>query len=78
MHHINTDTNVSLATLVELLSTGEEILIEKKGEPVAKISKYEGANSSMKKVGAFKGRVPPLDKLPEWDEDMQGYLGMKD
>jgi len=55
-HIIITDGDTTVSALVKILrSSGEEILIEEKGEAVAKIIKYENSFKG-NRVGALKTR----------------------
>jgi prevent-host-death family protein len=57
----------NLSKLVELAAAGEEILVVKAGEPVARLIAYENAPAPKRKPGAWKGKVwigPDFDTLP--------------
>jgi prevent-host-death family protein len=55
-----------LSRLIELAEAGEEVIISKRGKPIAKLIPY-AATKRPRRLGILKGRVriaPDFDRLP--------------
>jgi prevent-host-death family protein len=53
IHHAKTH----LSQLLEAVENGEEIVIARAGEPIAKLSAYQAPKSRMKFMGIDRGKV---------------------
>ncbi len=61
-----------LSRLVELAEGGEEVVIQRSGRPVARLTALESRRSVAEAFGALRGRIEMADDfddpLPELDE----------
>lgn len=62
------ESDIPLSQLVERAVAGEEVIINRKGEPIAKIIPYKPTIKKPRRGGQWKGKVklaPDFDELPE-------------
>lgn len=63
------DAKTNLSKLIEITSTGEEVIIAKAGKPVAKLSFYK-EKLKPRKLGLWKGKVWVSDDFDDEDEEI--------
>jgi prevent-host-death family protein len=66
------EAKTNLSKLVKRAAAGEEIIVAKAGEPVAKIVAYDGPTKKPRVPGSMKGQIwmaPDFDEIPEEFED---------
>jgi len=73
-------TNISaakaqLSALIQKVLDGEEVIIGKAGQPVAKLVKYEHRNKP-RKAGALRGKIRIAEDFDELPEDIADAFGM--
>lgn len=62
------EAKTNLSKLVQRAAAGEEIIVAKAGEPVAKIVAYTAPPKKPRVPGALKGKIwmaPDFDELPD-------------
>jgi prevent-host-death family protein len=74
-------TNISeakaqLSSLIERVSSGEEIIIGKAGKPVARLIRYEN-NRRPRRPGALKGKIKIAEDFDELPDDIASEFGME-
>jgi prevent-host-death family protein len=67
------EAKTNLSQLVRRAAAGEEIILAKAGEPVAKIVAYAPAKEP-RKPGALKGQIKILPGFDEIPEEFEEYL----
>ncbi len=73
-------TNISeakaqLSRLIEKVSSGEDVIIDKAGKPVARIIPYEHRRM-IREPGALKGKVEIADDFDTLPDDIAAAFGM--
>ena len=66
------EAKTNLSQLVKRAAAGEEIIVAKAGEPVAKIVAYEPPPKKPRVPGSMKGKIwmaPDFDEIPEEFEE---------
>jgi prevent-host-death family protein len=66
------EAKTNLSKLVKRAAAGEEIIVAKAGEPVAKIVAYTEPAKKPRVPGALKGQIwiaPDFDEIPEEFEE---------
>ena len=66
------EAKTNLSKLVKRAAAGEEIIVAKAGEPVAKIVAYSAPPKKPRVPGSMKGKIwiaPDFDEIPEEFED---------
>lgn len=63
------DAKTNLSKLIEITSTGEEVIIAKAGKPVAKLSFYK-EKLKPRKLGLLKGKIFVPDNFNDEDEEI--------
>ena len=66
------EAKTNLSQLVKRAAAGEEIIVAKAGEPVAKIVAYTEPPKQPRVPGSMKGQIwtaPDFDKIPEEFEE---------
>jgi prevent-host-death family protein len=74
-------TNISeakaqLSSLIERVSSGEDIIIGKAGKPVARLIRYEN-NRRPRRPGALKGKIKIAEDFDELPGDIASEFGME-
>lgn len=74
-------TNISeakaqLSSLIERVTSGEDIIIGKAGKPVARLIRYEN-NRKPRRPGALKGKIKIAEDFDELPDDIAGEFGME-
>ncbi|MBT3224823.1 MAG: type II toxin-antitoxin system prevent-host-death family antitoxin [Deltaproteobacteria bacterium] len=74
-------TNISeakaqLSSLIERVSSGEDIIIGKAGKPVARLIRYEN-NRRPRRPGALKGKIKIAEDFDELPDDIASEFGME-
>jgi len=74
-------TNISeakaqLSSLIERVSSGEDIIISKAGKPVARLIRYEN-NRRPRQPGALKGKIKIAEDFDELPDDIAREFGME-
>lgn len=59
------EAKTNLSRLLQRVEAGEEILIARNGEPLARLSRFEQPKPPKRKPGLMKGRI----RLPAEEED---------
>lgn len=73
------EAKTQLSRLVEQARSGEEVIVERSGRPVAKIVRYdEQPRGLMALKGIWKGQGYIPDDFDELPEDIQRAFGMID
>jgi prevent-host-death family protein len=67
------EAKTNLSKLVKRAAAGEEIIVAKAGEPVAKIVPYT-APKERRQPGALKGQIKILPGFDEIPEEFEEYL----
>ena len=70
------EAKTHLSKLVDLASKGEEVIICRAGEPVARLTAIKGKKSVKKtrKAGAWKGKVKMSDDFDETPKEFMKYF----
>lgn len=66
------EAKTNLSKLVQRAAAGEEIIVAKAGEPVAKIVAYTAPAKKPRVPGSMKGQIwiaPDFDEIPEEFEE---------
>lgn len=78
MHTINiTEAKAHLSEVINQVIAGEDIIIERMGKPVARISRYEPTQEQTR-VGLMAGQAIIPDDFDEWPLDEAIALGIID
>jgi prevent-host-death family protein len=73
------EAKTQLSRLVERARNGEEVIVERSGQAVAKIVPYEEKPAGLLALeGVWKGKVEIPDDFDELPEDLQRAFGMVD
>ena len=67
------EAKTNLSQLVKRAAAGEEIIVAKAGEPVAKIVAYTPSKEP-RKPGALKGQIKILPGFDEIPDEFEDYL----
>ncbi len=70
-----TEANAQFPALIEKVLAGQEVIIGKGGEPVAKLVRYERV-AKQGSPGALRGKIEIADDFDELPEDIAGAFGM--
>jgi len=70
------EVKAQLSQLVEEIATGSEVIIAKRGKPIARLSRIEGGKSEIR-FGILKGKVKEADDFdaPLPDEILTEFEG---
>jgi len=78
MRQINVhEAKTQLSRLLQEVEDGEEIVIARNGEPVARLVRHE-AERKPREPGWAKGRIEILEGFDEYDEQIARDFGMLD
>jgi len=70
MDHVNvSEARAHLSRLLDRVESGEEIIISRSGQPVARLLPYLGTVVT-RRPGAWRGRVQIADDFDELPEDL--------
>ncbi|MHB8490759.1 MAG: type II toxin-antitoxin system Phd/YefM family antitoxin [Solirubrobacteraceae bacterium] len=72
-----TEAKTQLSRLIERVRDGEEIVIRRGPEPVAKLVGYR-PEPKRRKLGRLEGRIWMSDDFDEPDEEMERLFGMRE
>jgi prevent-host-death family protein len=72
-----TDAKAKFSEVVDRVSRGEEIIVTRMGQPVARITPYEAAASN-RRLGFFNGRIRVAKDFDVWPDDIARDLGIRD
>jgi prevent-host-death family protein len=72
------EAKTQLSRLVESARHGEDVIVERRGRPVAKIVPYDEPRGLLTLEGVWKGKVKIADDFDELPEDLQRAFGMID
>jgi prevent-host-death family protein len=72
-----TEAKTQLSSLIERVSHGEEIVIRRGQEPVAKLVRYVPAGKR-RVPGDLKGQIWMSDDFDEPDEELERLFGMRE
>jgi prevent-host-death family protein len=72
------EVKVHLSQLIEEVASGTEVIIEKAGKPMARLSRIEGSKTQIQ-FGVLKGKVKVADDFdaPLPDEILSEFEGRK-
>jgi prevent-host-death family protein len=71
------EAKTHLSKLVERAQAGEEIVIARNGEPVARLVPVEHRNRMANVRGALKGKIWMADDFDELPDDIAEAFGMR-
>lgn len=78
MHAINiTEAKARLSEVVNQVLAGEDVIIERMGKPVVRISRYEPLQEKPR-LGLMEGQAHIPDDFDEWPLEEAEALGMID
>jgi prevent-host-death family protein len=72
------EAKTNFSRLVESARRGEDVIVERRGHPVAKIIPYDEPRGLMALEGIWKGKVEIVGDFDELPEDLQRAFGMID
>jgi prevent-host-death family protein len=72
------EAKTNLSRLVERARSGEDVILERSGRPVAKIVAYDEPRGLLALEGVWKGKGHIPDDFDELPEDIQRAFGMID
>ena len=72
-----TEAKTQLSSLIERVVNGEEIVIRRGQEPVAKLIRYD-APLVRRQLGALRGKIWMSEDFDEPDEDLERLFGTRD
>jgi prevent-host-death family protein len=72
------EAKTQLSRLLQEVEDGEEIVIARNGEPVAKLVRAEEQQRKPREPGWGKGRIEILPGFDEYDEQIARDFGMLD
>jgi prevent-host-death family protein len=72
-----TEAKTQLSSLIERVTEGEEIVIRRGRQPVAKLIRYEEP-VVRRRLGALRGQIWMSDDFDEPDEEIERLFGMRD
>jgi prevent-host-death family protein len=72
-----TEAKTQLSSLIERVVDGEEIVIRRGQEPVAKLIRYE-TPPVRRQLGALRGQIWMSEDFDEPDEDLERLFGTRD
>jgi prevent-host-death family protein len=73
------EAKTNFSRLVERARSGEDVIVERSGRPVAKIVPYDEPRRGLLALeGIWKGQVEIADDFDELPEDLQRALGVID
>jgi prevent-host-death family protein len=72
-----TEAKTQLSSLIERVAEGEEIVIRRGREPVAKLIRYE-APPVRRQLGMLRGKIWMSEDFDEPDEDLERLFGTHD
>ena len=71
------EAKAHLSSLLERVARGEEIIIRRAGQPVAKLVPYKEP-LTRRKPGGLRGQIWMSDDFNEPDEEIERLFGMRD
>lgn len=72
-----TEAKTQLSKLIERVQQGEEIVIRRGAQPVAKLVRYEPPKDP-RKLGALNGKIWMSQDFDEPDEELERLFGTRD
>ena len=72
-----TEAKTQLSSLIERVAEGEEIVIRRGQEPVAKLIRYD-AVPVRRQLGALRGQIWMSEDFDATDEDLERLFGTRD
>lgn len=72
-----TEAKTQLSSLIERVVDGEEIVIRRGQQPVAKLIRYE-TPSVRRRLGGLRGQIWMSNDFDEPDEDLERLFGTRD
>ena len=78
MHITNiSEAKAQLSSLIKKVISGQEIIIAKAGQPVAKLVRFERRDED-RRPGALRGKISIADDFDDLPEDIAKAFGMVD
>ncbi len=71
------EAKTHLSALLKLIQDGQEVIIAKKGKPIARLTEYN-QKKTPRKGGQLNGKIKVSDSFDEWPEDIAKSLGIVD
>ncbi|HEY3758417.1 MAG TPA: type II toxin-antitoxin system prevent-host-death family antitoxin [Solirubrobacteraceae bacterium] len=72
-----TEAKTQLSSLIERVADGEEIVIRRGQEPVAKLIRYD-TTPVRRQLGALRGQIRMSEDFDAIDEDLERLFGTRD
>ncbi len=72
-----TDAKAHFSEVINQVIAGEDVIIERMGKPVVRLSHYESAKAG-KRIGLMAGQAIIPDDFNEWPDEEAKALGIKD
>jgi len=73
------EAKTQLSRLVREAEEGEEVVLRRGDEPVARIVAMEAERPTVKREpGSMRGEIWMADDFDEWPDDIAGALGLRD
>jgi prevent-host-death family protein len=72
-----TEAKTQLSSLIERVTDGEEIVIRRGRQPVAKLVRYDEP-AGRRRMGALRGQIWMSDDFDEPDEEIERLFGTRD
>jgi len=72
------EAKTTLSRLVDAAQSGEEVVITRRGEPVAKLEAVSTRSSRRELLGMFKDQIKIADDFDELPDDIARAFGMID
>lgn len=63
------EAQANLSALIEAVLAGEQVVVEKSGQPIARLARYQGA-AAPRRPGALKGRIKIAEDFDELPDDI--------
>jgi prevent-host-death family protein len=73
-----TEAKTQLSRLIERAADGEEIVIRRGPQPMAKLVAYSDVKPKPRKPGALRGQIWMSEDFHEPDEEIERLFGMRD
>ncbi len=72
-----TEAKAHFSEVVNQVMAGEDVIIERMGQPVVRMSHYEVAKAG-KRIGLMAGQASIPDDFDEWPDEEAKALGIED
>jgi prevent-host-death family protein len=72
-----TDAKAHFSEVINQVIAGEDVIIERMGQPVVRMSHYDSAKVG-KRIGLMAGQATIPDDFDEWSDEEASFLGIKE